>query len=124
MPLPQFMRERVEQANANLLHYQASLASGMSSDDWMMRFFAPADIVFLLYPDDAQADGLGLVVAKGRWRLEAALLAGVALECSTTSLVVGRQEEAMAMAIVYGDVPEPRWMRKSRKRSARKGRRS
>lgn len=119
--LPDEIRVRIPQANANLEHYRSAVASGVSTHRWMQDFFARPAVVFLIFPDDQEPGGLGMTVAKGLPAMRRSLQAGVPLIASAAAINVGCRAEAMAMAQLYGDEPKPKWLSKAEERRARKG---
>lgn len=118
--VPEQILSQVPQANHNLESYRSAIAGGSSSNVWLENFFGQADVIFLLYPSEKKPGGLGMLIAKGQHLLEAGIADERAIMVKTGSLVVGCGHEAIIAGIVYGDIPEPKWLRKASAKTARR----
>ena len=114
------IRARIPQANANLEHYRSAVGSGVSTHQWMLDFFARPAVVYLIFPDARATGGIDMTVAKGLPAMRRSVDANAPLIATTGALMVGSREEAMAMAMVYGDAPKPKWLDTAEAKRARK----
>lgn len=102
-PVPQFLRDHAKEANANLAALVAAQARGEDTLDWYRDLFASAEMVFLMYRDDAEDCGLGLIVAKGRPLMKRAIDAGNGLTTSTVSMIAADKAQACALWAKFGN---------------------
>lgn len=103
LPVPAEWRGRLEQAYLNLAALKRDVASGVDPRDWYRDFFAPAGVVFLIYHDSDEPNGLGYIVAKGTPLMARAIREGGSLSCATTSIIVASREQAQMIFRDVGD---------------------
>lgn len=106
LPVPAEWRGRLEQANRNLEAMKRAVASGVDQRDWYRDFFAPAEVVFLIYHASDEPYGFDYIVAKGMPRMARALREGGSLACNTTSMIVASPEQAQMIFREVGDFNE------------------